>query len=161
MFYSCTEASQMPRMPLDGKSTFEKHIKYILSLLCIQKVKVRKLNIVRFHYNLFQFSVDFYFYVHRYTKTGQLAIAGFSDPIKDASEDDLKLWMPDPDNPPTDLDLAQARFLLAKVADQFCDLFVQEKMAMPENMATDSKCIRRFIKIMGIALIFHFLLQIK
>lgn len=71
----------------------------------------------------------------RYTKTGQLAIAGFCDPHKDPTEDDLKLWMPDPDNPPKDLDLAQARFLLAKVADQFCDLFVQEKMAKPENMS--------------------------
>lgn len=75
----------------------------------------------------------------RYTKTGQLAIAGFSDPLKDPTEDDLRLWMPDPDNPPCNLDLAQARFLLAKVADQFCDLFVQEKMATPENMA-GSKC---------------------
>lgn len=73
--------------------------------------------------------------LHRYTKTGVLAIAGFCDPHKDSLEEDLKLWMPDADNPPTDLELLQARFLLAKVADQFCDLFVQEKMAMPENMA--------------------------
>lgn len=71
----------------------------------------------------------------RYTKTGQLAIAGFCDPLKDPTEDDLRLWMPDPDNPPRNLDLAQARFLLAKVADQFCDLFVQEKMSTQENMA--------------------------
>lgn len=73
--------------------------------------------------------------IYRYTRTGQLAIAGFCDPHKDSTEDDLKLWMPDADNPPKNLDLIQARFLLAKVADQFCDLFVQEKMAMPENMS--------------------------
>lgn len=72
---------------------------------------------------------------NRYTKTGQLAISGFCDPHKDPTEEEVRLWMPDPDNPPRDLDLAQARFLLAKVADQFCDLFVQEKMATPENMA--------------------------
>lgn len=72
---------------------------------------------------------------NRYTKAGQLAIAGFCDPHRDPTEDDIRLWMPDADNPPKDLDLAQARFLLAKVADQFCDLFVQEKMAMPEDMS--------------------------
>ncbi|XP_055310781.1 lysine-specific demethylase 3A isoform X2 [Sitodiplosis mosellana] len=72
----------------------------------------------------------------RYTKTGMLAIAGFSDPYKDPTDEDLKLWMPDADNPPKNLDLIQARFLLAKVADQFCDLFFQEKMAMPENMSS-------------------------
>lgn len=82
--------------------------------------------------------------IHRYTKTGQLAIAGFCDPHKDPTEDDLKLWMPDAENPPKDLDLLQARFLLAKVADQFCDLFVQEKMAMPENMSDSEFCSSLF-----------------
>lgn len=48
--------------------------------------------------------------------------------------------MPDAQNPPTDLDLSQARFLLAQVADQFCDLVVQEKMAMSEHMS-DGKFI--------------------
>lgn len=71
----------------------------------------------------------------RYTKSGQLAIAGFCDPHKDPTEDDLKLWTPDAKNPPKDLDLMQARFVLAKVADQFCDLFQQEKIAMTENMS--------------------------
>ncbi|XP_031620510.1 lysine-specific demethylase 3A isoform X2 [Contarinia nasturtii] len=74
----------------------------------------------------------------RYTKSGLLAIAGFCDPHKDPTEDDLKLWMPDSENPPKDLDLIQARFLLAKVADQFCDLYHQEKMAMPENMSNSN-----------------------
>lgn len=64
-----------------------------------------------------------------------MAIAGFCDPHKDPTEDDLKLWVPDADNPPKELNLMQARFLLAKVADQFCDLFHQEKMAIPENMS--------------------------
>lgn len=119
-------------MSLDGKSTVEKYIKHILSLLCIQKTTV----CVGYLHGISSYS-DFYNLIslHRYTKTGVLAIAGFCDPHKDSLEEDLKLWMPDADNPPTDLELLQARFLLAKVADQFCDLFVQEKMAMPENMA--------------------------
>lgn len=71
----------------------------------------------------------------RYTKNGQLAIAGFSDPHNDPSEDDLKLWMPDADNPPTDLDLHMSRFLLSQVGDQFCDLLQQEKEAMAEHMS--------------------------
>lgn len=78
-------------------------------------------------------------YEHRYTKTGMLAIAGFCDPYKDPTDEDLKLWMPNATYPPKDLDLIEARFLLAKVADQFCDLFFQEEMAMPENMSS-SKC---------------------
>ncbi|XP_059612065.1 probable JmjC domain-containing histone demethylation protein 2C isoform X2 [Phlebotomus argentipes] len=73
----------------------------------------------------------------RYTKNGQLAIAGFSDPYKDPKEEDLKLWIPDADSPPSVLDLQGARFLLAYVADQFCDLVHQEKEAMAEHMADD------------------------
>ncbi|GAB0092943.1 lysine-specific demethylase 3A [Sergentomyia squamirostris] len=73
----------------------------------------------------------------RYTKNGQLAIAGFSDPYKDPKEEDLKLWIPDGDSPPSDLDLQVARFTLAYVADQFCDLVQQEKEAMAEHMSDD------------------------
>lgn len=71
----------------------------------------------------------------RYNKNGQLAIAGFSDPLHDPKEDDLKLWVPDIDCPPPDLDLQIARFLLAQVADQFCDLLQQEHEAIKEHMS--------------------------
>lgn len=73
----------------------------------------------------------------RYTKNGQLAIAGFSDPHKDALEEDIKLWLPNPDSPPTDLDLDTSRFLLTQVGDHFCDLLVQEKEAVAEHMSED------------------------
>uniref|UniRef100_A0A1Y1LQ77 [histone H3]-dimethyl-L-lysine(9) demethylase n=2 Tax=Photinus pyralis TaxID=7054 RepID=A0A1Y1LQ77_PHOPY len=73
----------------------------------------------------------------RYTKNGQLAIAGFSDPHKDALEEDLKLWLPSADNPPSDLDLDTSRILLKQVGDQFCDLLVQEKDAYSEHMSED------------------------
>nr|XP_023022841.1 probable JmjC domain-containing histone demethylation protein 2C [Leptinotarsa decemlineata] len=73
----------------------------------------------------------------RYTKNGQLAIAGFSDPHKDALEDDLRLWLPNADTPPPDLDLETSRFLLKQVGDHFCDLLVQEKDANSEHMSDD------------------------
>ncbi|XP_044259343.1 lysine-specific demethylase 3A [Tribolium madens] len=73
----------------------------------------------------------------RYTKNGQLAIAGFSDPHKDALEDDLRLWLPNPEAPPQDLDLETSRFILKQVGDHFCDLFVQEKEAHAEYVSDD------------------------
>ncbi|XP_022919363.2 probable JmjC domain-containing histone demethylation protein 2C isoform X1 [Onthophagus taurus] len=73
----------------------------------------------------------------RYTKNGQLAIAGFSDPHKDASEDDLKLWLPSADKPPTDLDLETSRFILKQVGDHFCNLLTQEKDAHGEHMSEE------------------------
>lgn len=73
----------------------------------------------------------------RYTKNGQLAIAGFSDPHKDAAEEDLKLWLPLSDSPPPDLDLDMSRLLLHQVGDHFCDLLVQEKDALAEHMSDD------------------------
>ncbi|KAK7792128.1 hypothetical protein R5R35_009657 [Gryllus longicercus] len=73
----------------------------------------------------------------RYTKNGQLAIAGFSDPHRDASEDDTKLWLPQPDTPPADLDVQMSRFLLSQVGDQFCDLLKQEEESVSIHMADD------------------------
>ncbi|CAG9772614.1 unnamed protein product [Ceutorhynchus assimilis] len=73
----------------------------------------------------------------RYTKNGQLAIAGFSDPHKDALEDDIKLWLPNTENPPSDLDLETSKFLLMQVGDHFCDLLVQEKDAHEEHISDD------------------------
>lgn len=69
----------------------------------------------------------------RYTKTGQLAVAGFSDPINDPSKDDLKVWNFESDNSSKDLDVMQARYLLCKVADLFCNLYNQEKKAVEIN----------------------------
>ncbi|XP_043588061.1 probable JmjC domain-containing histone demethylation protein 2C isoform X3 [Bombus pyrosoma] len=91
----------------------------------------------------------------RYTKNGQLAIAGFSDPHKDASEVDLRLWLPGKENTDTkkdeksdkndkekgdkeDLDLEMAHRLLRQVGDQFCDLLHQEKEALQQHMAEAS-----------------------
>lgn len=68
-------------------------------------------------------------YISRYTKGALLTVAGFSDPIKDPSNEDNDLWMPNNAKPPADLDLTQARYLLDKVGDQFCELNTQERIA--------------------------------
>uniref|UniRef100_A0A7R9ILJ1 [histone H3]-dimethyl-L-lysine(9) demethylase n=2 Tax=Timema TaxID=61471 RepID=A0A7R9ILJ1_9NEOP len=73
----------------------------------------------------------------RYTKNGQLAIAGFSDPHRDAAEEDLKLWLPQTDCPPPDLDVDMTKFLLMQVGDHFCDLLEQEKEAVSIHLADD------------------------
>lgn len=94
---------------------------------------------------LFLILFNFFFVVlFRYTKSGQLAISGFSNPFKDPSPEDTKLWMPDPINPPVNLDLEMSRFVLTKVGDQFCDLLHQEKQAMSEHMS-DGKFFFLFI----------------
>ncbi|CAD6208707.1 GSCOCG00003515001-RA-CDS [Cotesia congregata] len=93
----------------------------------------------------------------RYTKNGQLAIAGFSDPHKDASEVYVQLWLPgnmdqnskekdekteksekDKGADRLDLDKEMAYRLLRQVGDQFCDLLRQEKEALSEHIADDS-----------------------
>ena len=70
----------------------------------------------------------------RFTKSNQLAVAGFSDPDKDAYGDDLSLWVPDIEDPAPDLDVEMSKFLLTHVGDQFCDLVRQEKEAMALHM---------------------------
>ncbi|XP_015608899.1 lysine-specific demethylase 3B isoform X2 [Cephus cinctus] len=95
----------------------------------------------------------------RYTKNGMVAIAGFSDPHTDASEEDLRLWLPGKDcqdaigkdeksdksekeksgrGDREDLDLEMAHRLLRQVGDQFCDLLHQEKEAHQEHIVEDS-----------------------
>lgn len=71
----------------------------------------------------------------RFTRTGLVASAGFSNPIKDPTQDDLKIWMAEADKPPKDLDIMQARYLLEQVADEFCDLYSQEQMAKAVHMS--------------------------
>jgi len=68
-----------------------------------------------------------------------LTIAGFSQP-QDASEEDLKLWLPS-EEPPKDLDVETAKFLIAHVGDQFCDLVKQEKEAQLLHMGSSNKNI--------------------
>ncbi|XP_022254005.1 lysine-specific demethylase 3A-like [Limulus polyphemus] len=72
----------------------------------------------------------------RYSKTGTLVSSGFSEP-SDATEEDLRLWMPSPDNALDQLDKQTARLLLEYVGNQFYYLVKQEKEAQALHMNQD------------------------
>ncbi|XP_076371859.1 uncharacterized protein LOC143257296 isoform X2 [Tachypleus tridentatus] len=72
----------------------------------------------------------------RYSKTGTLVSSGFSEP-SDATEEDLRLWMPSPQNALDQLDIKTARLLLEYVGNQFCYLVKQEKEAQALHMNQD------------------------
>lgn len=72
----------------------------------------------------------------RYGKNGTVLSGGFSEP-SDASEDDLKLWLPPLEHTPKDLDVTTAKIILSHVGDQFCDLVEQEREAQSLHMGDD------------------------
>ena len=65
----------------------------------------------------------------RYTKNGQLAVAGFCDPKQDAQIEDLKLWLPSQDLSPKNMDKKNARLILANLTSQFYSIYKQEQEA--------------------------------
>lgn len=69
----------------------------------------------------------------RYNKNGQMAVAGFSDPKKDPDETDVRLWSPNRDDPPTNLDMKTCNFILTNIARHFCTLLSTEINALNEN----------------------------
>ncbi|XP_037504314.1 probable JmjC domain-containing histone demethylation protein 2C isoform X2 [Rhipicephalus sanguineus] len=72
----------------------------------------------------------------RFGKNGTVLSGGFSEPT-DASEEDLKLWLPPLDHTPKDLDVTTAKIILSHVGDQFCDLVEQEREAQSLHMGED------------------------
>ncbi|CAK1555403.1 unnamed protein product [Leptosia nina] len=72
----------------------------------------------------------------KYAKNRQLAIAGFSDPYKDAEEDDKKLWLSSSMGA-AELDIEMSCFLLREIGDQFCELLQQEKEAESHHLNED------------------------
>ncbi|XP_049872327.1 lysine-specific demethylase 3A isoform X2 [Pectinophora gossypiella] len=72
----------------------------------------------------------------KYAKNRQLAIAGFSDPYKDAEEDDKKLWLSSSAGA-AELDIEMSCFLLREIGDQFCELLQQEKEAESHHLNDD------------------------
>ena len=81
----------------------------------------------------------FYDYRKLAFKNNILTIAGFSQP-QDATEEDLKLWLPSEDSP-SDIDVETAKFVITHVGDQFCDLVKQEKEAQLLHMGSSNKNI--------------------
>ncbi|XP_075732441.1 lysine-specific demethylase 3 isoform X2 [Rhipicephalus microplus] len=72
----------------------------------------------------------------RFDKNGTVLSGGFSEP-SDASEEDLKLWLPPLDHAPKDLDVNSAKIILSHVGNQFCDLVEQEREAQFLYMGED------------------------
>jgi len=65
----------------------------------------------------------------RYTKNGQIAQAGFCDPIQDAQTEDLKLWLPNQENSPKHMDKESAKIILQYLGQQFQNIYKQEEEA--------------------------------
>ncbi|XP_026816399.1 lysine-specific demethylase 3A-like isoform X3 [Rhopalosiphum maidis] len=63
-------------------------------------------------------------------KTGQLMNAGFPDPFLDITEDDANLWLPNPECPPSSLDVEVAKKVLVEAGRQFCYLVKEENKAL-------------------------------
>ena len=66
----------------------------------------------------------------RYSRNGNLTIAGFSEPDQ-CEQEDLAPWLPFPPDPADTkcLDAETSRYILEKVGDQFCQLVGQEEEA--------------------------------
>ena len=65
----------------------------------------------------------------RYTKNGQIAVAGFCDPKQDAQIEDLKLWLPSQDLSPKNMDKENACLILKNLTSQFHSIYKQEQEA--------------------------------
>ena len=65
----------------------------------------------------------------RYTKNGQIAVAGFCDPKQDAQIEDLKLWLPSQDLSPRNMDKENARLIIKNLTPQFHTIYKQEQEA--------------------------------
>lgn len=59
--------------------------------------------------------------------------------FRDASEDDLRLWLPQPDKSVQELDVDMSLFLLTHVGDQFCWMVQTEKEAKAEALAAETE----------------------
>ncbi len=58
---------------------------------------------------------------------------------RDASEDDLRLWLPQPEKSVQELDTDMSVFLLTHVGDQFCWMVQTEKEAKAEALAAEAE----------------------
>ncbi len=58
---------------------------------------------------------------------------------RDASEDDLRLWLPQPEKSVQELDVDMSLFLLTHVGDQFCWMVQTEKEAKAEALAAEAE----------------------
>jgi lysine-specific demethylase 3 len=85
-------------------------------------------------YVLFSFLSFFFCFSNRSDKS--MSLAYFS---RDASEDDLRLWLPQPEKSVQELDVDMSLFLLTHVGDQFCWMVQTEKEAKAEALAAEAE----------------------
>jgi ribosomal protein S27AE len=82
----------------------------------------------------FVFLSFFFCFSNRSDKS--MSLAYFS---RDASEDDLRLWLPQPEKSVQELDVDMSLFLLTHVGDQFCWMVQTEKEAKAEALAAEAE----------------------
>lgn len=69
----------------------------------------------------------FIFFIPYRRSNGVVETAGFCDPTNDPSLDDAKIWKIDLTNLPKSMSIANARYILENVADEFCKLYWEEQ----------------------------------
>ncbi|XP_033632768.1 uncharacterized protein LOC117294465 isoform X1 [Asterias rubens] len=79
----------------------------------------------------------------RYSKNGNLTIAGFSEPSH-CQPEDLTPWLPCPDAD-CQLDIETSKYILKKVGDQFCELVEQEHQAQSWSSTPDKIAWKRAV----------------
>ncbi|XP_037092203.1 LOW QUALITY PROTEIN: lysine-specific demethylase 3A-like [Pollicipes pollicipes] len=65
----------------------------------------------------------------RFTRNGRLNVSGFCEPSRDACGESERLWRAALDGRPAGMQPEEAKFLLAHVGNQFCDLVRDEEAA--------------------------------
>ncbi|XP_055952912.1 lysine-specific demethylase 3A-like [Argiope bruennichi] len=124
--------------PIKGTSFFESHshVAFLQNTFCFDVAsklsKCRECRLAMHRTNRRMYNSYCRFMEYRklcFSKTGQIFSAGFSHP-SDATNEHLSLWLPQPQDPPKDLNFETAKSLLEHTGDQFCDLIEQEKEAL-------------------------------
>ena len=115
-------------MPSHSSSTTEertaKQCQHLLPFLRFPAAKIHQVGPVGYRW-LFSYPLKYVFlfpfflniYLYYSDKSMSCFFFFFS---RDASEDDLKLWLPQPEKSVQELDVGMSLFLLTHVGDQFC-----------------------------------------
>ena len=73
----------------------------------------------------------------RLTKQKELVVAGYLNPMKDPKPDQISLWTPDKNNPPSNCDITKTKYILGLIGDQFCQMVQQERKCLSIHMGAN------------------------
>ena len=73
----------------------------------------------------------------RMTKQGDLVVAGYLNPQTDPKPDEISLWRPDKNRPPSGFDVAKTKYILSLIGDQFCQMVQQERKCLSIHMGAN------------------------